>query len=102
MPASSVTGMLRSLDPSRSRPYRAPWTVDRRDDRHTLVRNDGHEPADFVRAFLVDGSGAHWGQVLPGEEVVVCLPGVRGQSSRVMLAWYRWRTDDEYCWAFVQ
>ena len=41
------------------------------------------------------------GQVLPGEEVVVCLPGVRGQSSRVMLAWYRWRTDDEYCWAFA-
>lgn len=57
--------MLRSLDPSRSRPYRAPWTVDRRDDRHTLVRN------------------------------------VRGQSSRVMLAWYRWRTGDEYCCAFV-
>ena len=49
--------MLRTLDASRSRPYRVPWQVDRRDERHPVVRNASGEPADFVRVFRPDGSG---------------------------------------------
>ena len=93
--------MLRTLDASRSRPYRVPWQVDRRDERHPVVRNASGEPADFMRVFRPDGSGEHWGQVLPGEELSVCLCTADPGQLRVTLAWYRWRTDDEYCWAFT-
>ena len=71
---------------------------------HPVVAQDhpgGKAPADFVRVFRPDGSGEHWGQVLPGEELSVCLCTADPGQLRVTLAWYRWRTDDEYCWAFT-
>lgn len=93
--------MLRTIEPQRSRPYRVPWLVDRGDPRHPLVVNRGDEPADFVRIFRSDGLSEHWGQVLPGEEVVVCLCAADLDAVTMTLAWYRWRTDEEYCWRFV-
>ena len=40
-------------------------------------------------------------QVLPGEDVALCLCGTDPDSLVVTVAWYRWRTDEEYCWRFV-
>ncbi len=93
--------MLRTIEPQRSRPYRVPWRVDRGDPRHPLVVNGSEEPADFVRIFRSDGLSEHWGQVLPGEEVAVCLCAADVDALTMTLAWYRWRTDEEYCWRFV-
>jgi len=97
----TVGGMLRLLSASDSRPYRVPWTVDRADERHPHVTNDSDEPLDFVRIFRSDGHTEHWGQVLPEETVEICLCGVSLSSVTVTIAWYRWSTDEEYCWRFV-
>ncbi|MBN9213217.1 MAG: hypothetical protein J0J04_00100 [Microbacterium sp.] len=97
----SVTGMLRALEPGRSRPYAVPWQIDRRDEAHPVVRNSSAEPADFVRVFRSDGASEHWGQVLPGEDVAMCLCDADLDAVVITVAWYRWRTDEEYCWRFV-
>lgn len=101
MSAPSVTGMLRVIEPGTSRPYRVPWNIGRGTERHPTVANGSEEPADFVRVFRSDGVSEHWGQVLPGEEVTLCLCGVDLDAVTVTLAWYRWRSDEEYCWRFV-
>ncbi|MGB4777840.1 hypothetical protein [Microbacterium sp.] len=93
--------MLRALEPGRSRPYRVPWSVDRSDGAHPTLTNIGEEPADFVRVFRSDGPSEHLGQVLPGENVTLCLCGADLDAVVVTLAWYRWLTDEEYCWRFV-
>ena len=93
--------MLRLLSASDSRPYRVPWTVDRTDERHPRVTNEAAEPADFVRVFRSDGPTEHWGQVLPAETLELCLCGADLASLTVTLAWYRWSSDEEYCWRFV-
>lgn len=97
----TVNGMLRVIEPGKSRPYRVPWSVDRGAERHPTVSNLSDEPADFVRAFRSDGVSEHWGQVLPGEQVTLCLCEADIDSVQVTLAWYRWRSDEEYCWRFV-
>lgn len=101
MAAPTVAGMLRALDTGRPRPYRVPWSVHRAEDRHPTVTNTSAEPADFVRVFRSDGVSEHLGQVLPGEDVALCLCGTDPDSLVVTVAWYRWRTDEEYCWRFV-
>ncbi len=93
--------MLRTLEPGRSRPYRVPWRIDRVHETHPLVTNDSTEPADFVRVFRSDGPTEHWGQLLPGETAELCLCDADLSSLVVTLAWYRWSSDEEYCWRFV-
>ncbi len=93
--------MLRAIETGQSRAYLVPWSVDRGDERHPTVANRSAEPADFVRVFRSDGVSEHWGQVLSGEEVTLCLCTADLAAVAVTLAWYRWRTDEEYCWRFV-
>lgn len=99
--APTVAGMLRALEPGVARSYPVPWSVDRTDETHPVVTNRSGEPADFVRMFRSDGASEHWGQVLPGEELELCLCGADLDAVAVTIAWYRWRTDEEYCWRFV-
>lgn len=93
--------MLRALDSRSSTSLPVPWEVDRRDELHPVISNCGAEAADFVRVFRSDGVADHWGQVLPGEDIALCLCGADLDAVAVTIAWYRWRTDEEYCWRFV-
>jgi len=99
--ASTVTGMLRTLEVGGSRPYRVPWLVDRSTAAHPLITNSGAEPADFVRVFTSEGRTDHWGQLLPGESAQLCLCEVDLDAVVVTLCWFRPSTGIEYVWRFV-
>ena len=104
--------MLRVLDYRDLPPaYPVPWRVDRVYDTHPLVTNDSASVVDFVRVFIdnrrrVDGGrGApetqHWGQMLPGETVELCLCDRDPADVVVTLGWFRPETGVEYVWRFV-
>jgi len=99
--------MLRPLDPSEIPPpvaYRVPWLVRRDDPSHPVLCNDGAEPADFVRVFRDDVPQERtqlWGQVLPGEDIELCLCDADPDDVVVTLAWFRPSDGLEYVWRFV-
>ena len=101
--------MLRALNPPGDRghhdAYRIPWSVDRLFDTHPLVTNAGSVPVDFVRVFTWSPeSGAsteHWGQMLPGESVELCLCACDPDDTTVTLAWFRQEDGTEYVWRFA-
>jgi hypothetical protein len=100
--------MLRPLDPADVPPplaYRVPWHVSREDTAHPVVTNLGGEPADFVRIFREDRSGCEttqlWGQVLPAEQLELCLCTADLDEVVVTLAWFRQSDGLEYVWRFV-
>ena len=98
--------MLTILDgsPPPPRAYRVPWHVDRSDARHPRVANMAPEPADLVRAFIMDDASPpaseHWGLVLPSEVCELCLCDRDLASAIVSLAWFRPGDDAEYLWRF--
>lgn len=99
--------MLRPIDPSDTPPpiaHRVPWFVGRTDPRHPVVINGGTESADFVRVFRDDrpGDGTQlWGQVLPTEDIELCLCAADIDDVVVTLAWFRPADGLEYVWRFV-
>jgi hypothetical protein len=101
--------MLRALNPPEDRdrrePYRMPWSVDRIFDTHPLVTNAGAAPVDFVRVLTwspeVGVSTEHWGQMLPGESVELCLCASDVAQATVTLAWFRQDDGMEYLWRFT-
>ncbi|QTV79800.1 hypothetical protein KAE78_00565 [Microbacterium sp. NIBRBAC000506063] len=100
--------MLRPLDPFESPAplaYRVPWRVDRGDEAHPIVHNDGAEPADFVRVTYDDarcvGDTDLLGQLAPGESFELCLCGADLDSIVVAVAWFRPSDGLEYVWRFV-
>lgn len=102
--------MLTPLPSPRDRPprtpaYRVPWTIDRLYGTHPLVRNSGSAPVDFVRVFTWSpangGATEHWGQMLPGEVVEMCLCAGDADDTTVTLAWFRQADEKEYVWRFV-
>lgn len=99
--------MLRPIDPSETPPpaaYRVPWLVQRADPVHPVVINASTESADFVRAFRDDqgGDGTQlWGQVLPSENIELCLCAADLDEVVVTLAWFRPTDGLEYVWRFV-
>ncbi|MFT4156818.1 MAG: hypothetical protein QM630_02655 [Microbacterium sp.] len=100
--------MLRPLDPADVPPplaYRVPWHVAREDPAHPLVTNISGEPADFVRVLRDDRSGYEgtqlWGQVLPTEQIELCLCAADLDEAVVTLAWFRPSDGVEYLWRFV-
>lgn len=97
----SLAGMIRRLAPDSPAAYPVPWRIDRSDARHPIVTNASREPVDFVRLFRSDGLAGHWGRVRPGEDVTMCLCEADLDALAVTIAWYRSRTDEEYCWRFV-
>lgn len=106
--ARSVAAMLRSIDPTSSPPpaaYRVPWQVCRDDDAHPVITNDSAEAVDFVRVFCDDDRDADhtqlWGQVLPAEQIELCLCGADLDDTVVTLAWFRPSDGLEYVWRFV-
>ena len=105
---SSVARMLRPVDPAEVPPpaaYRVPWHVVRDDSAHPVVINHGAETADFVRVFRDDASGHErtqlWGQVLPAEQIELCLCAANLDEVVVTLAWFRQTDGLEYVWRFV-
>ncbi len=105
--APTVARMLRPLDPSQTPPptaYRVPWFILRTDPRHPVVINDGPESADFVRLFRDDQASAGtqlWGQVLPSEDIELCLCAADLDDVVVTIAWFRPADGLEYVWRFV-
>lgn len=100
--------MLRPIDPAESPPpsaYRVPWRVVRTDASHPIVVNDGRDAADFVRVFRDDGAASEltqlWGQVLPSEEIELCLCAADPDDTVITLAWFRPTDGLEYVWRFV-
>lgn len=101
--------MLRALNPPGHRDptpsYRLPWAVNRLFDSHPLVTNTGAAPVDFVRVFTHSRSGVatteHWGQMLPGESVELCLCDADLDDTIITLAWFRQEDGAEYVWRFV-
>src|SRR5690606_28475876 len=99
--------MLRYIDPSQIPPtdaYRVPWRIRRSDPHHPVVVNDGTESADFVRVCRDDvGSDRTelWGQVLPSEDIQLCLCEADLDEVVVTLAWFRPADGLEYVWRFV-
>lgn len=106
--APTVTIMLRAIDPTELPPppaYRAPWRVVRSDASHPTLMNDGRETADFVRVFRSDGEPSEraqqWGQVLPSEEIDLCLCTSDPHEAVVTVAWFRPVDGLEYVWRFM-
>ncbi|MGO1507564.1 MAG: hypothetical protein ACTHW5_05905 [Microbacterium sp.] len=99
--------MLRPIEPSQTPPpvaYRVPWSIRRADPSHPVVTNDGAESADFVRIVRADQSGEVaqlWGQVLPSEDIELCLCAADLDEVVVTLAWFRPLDGLEYIWRFV-
>lgn len=100
--------MLRRVDPEEVQPpaaYRVPWHVSRDDPAHPVVGNDSAESADFVRVFRDDRAGREatqlWGQVLPAENIELCLCDADLDEVVVTLAWFRQSDGLEYVWRFV-
>lgn len=107
--------MLRAVDPTEQPPppaYRVPWRVVRSDASHPVVINDGQDAADFVRVFLESEGPSErtqlpsertqlWGQVLPAEEIELCLCAADQNEAVVTLAWFRPADGLEYLWRFV-
>jgi len=100
--------MLRPIDPNELPPppaYRVPWRVVRADATHPIVVNDGRDAADFVRVFRDNGGTAErtqlWGQVLPAEEIELCLCSAGPHEAVVTVAWFRPIDGLEYVWRFV-
>ena len=99
--------MLRPIDPSetpRSHAYRVPWLITRSDPSHPVVSNGSAESADFVRVFRDDQSSEStqlWGQVLPSEDIELCLCAADLDEVVVTLAWFRPTDGLEYVWRFV-
>ncbi|GEK84847.1 hypothetical protein GCM10007198_29040 [Microbacterium aerolatum] len=99
--------MLRLIDPSDTPPpvaYRVPWFVRRTDPSHPVVINGSAESADFVRVFRDDrpDEGTQlWGQVLPTEDIELCLCAADIDDVVVTLAWFRPTDGLEYVWRFV-
>lgn len=100
--------MLRAIDPTEQPPgpaYRVPWLIRRDDPAHPVVINQGREAVDFVRVFR-EGSAGHertqlWGQVLPAEDIELCLCATDLEEVVVTLAWFRPSDGLEYVWRFV-
>lgn len=84
--------------------YRVPWRVRRDDPRHPVVVNESQESADFVRVFR-DDDAEHatqwWGQVLPREDMELCLCAADLDDVIVTVAWFRPSDGLEYLWKFV-
>lgn len=101
--------MLRPVDPNELPPpsaYRVPWRVIRADASHPVVINDGRDAADFVRVFRDSGDAPErtqlWGQVLPSEEIELCLCASGPDDDAVVtVAWFRPADGLEYVWRFV-
>lgn len=100
--------MLRPIDPAEAPPplaYRVPWRVVRVDVAHPIVINESRDAADFVRVFRDDGNAEArtqlWGQVLPAEEIELCLCSGDPDDIVVTLAWFRPADGLEYVWRFV-
>lgn len=99
--------MLRPIDPSEHPPapaYRVPWRIRRTDPSHPVVVNDGAESADFVRVFRDDQSSEGtqlWGQVLPSEDIELCLCAADLDEVVVTIAWFRPADGLEYVWRFI-
>ncbi|GAA2012276.1 hypothetical protein [Microbacterium ulmi] len=112
--------MLRALDPDETAPpaaYPLPWRVDRGLRAHPRVTNASAGVVDFVRVFVesadrgpspvraapasMRSATEHWGQMLPGETVELCLCDVDPDDVVVTLAWFRPATGVEYVWRFV-
>ena len=103
----TVAAMLRFTDPSQTPPnnaYRVPWRIRRSDPLHPVVVNGSAESADFVRVFrddLRNDSTGLWGQVLPSEDIQLCLCEADLDEVVVTLAWFRPTDGLEYVWRFV-
>lgn len=103
----TVALMLRPIDPSdpsSSRAYRVPWLIGRSEPTHPVVVNASVESADFVRVFRDDQSSEGtqlWGQVLPSEDIELCLCAADLDEVVVTLAWFRPTDGLEYVWRFV-
>lgn len=99
--------MLRPIDPSASPPptaYRVPWVIRRSDQSHPIIVNGSSESADFVRVFRDDenSDGTRlWGQVLPCEDIELCLCAADLDEMVVTIAWFRPTDGLEYVWRFV-
>lgn len=99
--------MLRPIDPSEipsPTAYRVPWFIRRSDPSHPVVINRSSESADFVRVFRDDQSSEStelWGQVLPSEDIELCLCAADPEEVVVTLAWFRPTDGLEYVWRFV-
>ncbi|GAA5028381.1 hypothetical protein ACFQRL_06365 [Microbacterium fluvii] len=97
--------MLRALEsPAPVRPV--PWRAERAAGAHPRVINAGREPLDFVRAFIDAApvrATEHWGQVLPGEAIEICLcdADVERTEAIVTIAWFQPRDGLEYLWRLV-
>jgi len=78
--------------------------VRRADPAHPVVINGSAESADFVRVLLDDPSRENtqlWGQVLPSEDIELCLCGADLDDAAVTIAWFRPADGLEYVWRFV-
>jgi len=99
--------MLRPIDPSdlpAPAAYRVPWVIRRDEPRHPIVVNGSAESADFVRLFRDDqrNEGTKlWGQVLPSEDIELCLCAADLDDVVVTLAWFRPADGLEYVWRFI-
>lgn len=99
--------MLLPIGPVHTPPpvaYRVPWSIRRTDPSHPVVTNDSAESADFVRIVRDDGGGEGiqlWGQVLPSEDIELCLCATDLDEVIVTLAWFRPTDGLEYVWRFV-
>jgi hypothetical protein len=99
--------MLRVLTPSDTPPsasYPVPWRVIRARPGRPCVVNASNDRLEFVRVFIDESSGRrteHWGPVLPGEAIDVCLRGSDPDDAVITLAWFPPGSDLEYCWRFV-
>lgn len=99
--------MLRPIHPSETPPppaYRVPWSIQRDDVRHPVIANRSAESADFVRVFRDDrpADGTQlWGQVLPAEDIELCLCEADLDDVIVTLAWFRPTDGLEYVWRFI-
>lgn len=100
--------MLRPIEPTERQPeaaYRVPWLIRRDDPAHPVVINHSREVADFVRVFREDDAESErtqlWGQVLPSEDIELCLCAVDLDEVVVTIAWFRPNDGLEYVWRFV-
>jgi hypothetical protein len=90
---------LREPDPLPS--YPVPWRVERQNETHPLIVNDGDEPVDVVRVFRSDGTTEQWGRLQPGDTIDLCLCDTDLDSVVVTVCWFRSGTGVEYAWRFV-
>ncbi|WP_141932367.1 hypothetical protein [Microbacterium sp. SLBN-146] len=68
------------------------------------VVNASKDRLEFVRVFVEAPIGRrtfHWGRVLPGEGIDVCLSGCDPDDSVITVAWFPEGSNLEYCWRFV-